>query len=180
MLYCNNCGAKIPGGAMYCPKCGTAVQIQKMSAEVAVPAGAPMLTLAFWSDRFVAWLIDVVIIGVISFVLGLFSWWTSLTLFPVWSWWIPFFNVGGPSGLLLFLYWTLMEGAYGQSFGKMVMRIKVTQLDGSRAGIGYAALESVGKAYLLPLDLILGWALHPKKRQRIFNYISKTVVTKIT
>jgi uncharacterized RDD family membrane protein YckC len=39
-----------------------------------------------------------------------------------------------------------------------------------------AALESVGKAFLLPLDLILGWILHPRKRQRILNYLSGTIV----
>jgi uncharacterized RDD family membrane protein YckC len=74
----------------------------------------------------------------------------------------------------------LMDGAYGQSFGKMIMRIKVTRLDGSKIGMGAAALESLGKAFLLPLDLILGWILYPRRRQRIFNYISETIVIKET
>jgi uncharacterized RDD family membrane protein YckC len=71
-----------------------------------------------------------------------------------------------------------MESFYGQSFGKMVMRLRVTRLDGSKAGLGNAALESVGKAFLLPLDLLLGWFLYPKRKQRIFNYISETIVTR--
>jgi uncharacterized RDD family membrane protein YckC len=62
----------------------------------------------------------------------------------------------------------------------MVMRIKVTRLDGSPVGMGNAALESIGKAFVLPLDLLLGWILYPRRRQRIFNYISETIVTKIT
>jgi hypothetical protein len=53
-------------------------------------------------------------------------------------------------------------------------------LDGSEIGMGKAALESVGKAFLLPLDCILGWILYPRRRQRIFNYISETIVIKIT
>ena len=73
-----------------------------------------------------------------------------------------------------------MDGAYGQSFGKMVMRLKVTRLDGSKIGMGAAALESIGKAFLLPLDVLLGWILYPKRRQRLFSYISETIVVKET
>jgi uncharacterized RDD family membrane protein YckC len=138
---------------------------------------APALKLAFWGERFVAWLIDVVLIGVILVIIGLAG--QPFTLLPSWPSWIPFFNFG-LNGVVHFIYWTFMEGAYGQSFGKMVMRIKVTRADGSPIGMMYAALESVGKAFLLPLDLLLGWILYPRRRQRIFNYISDTIVTKIT
>jgi uncharacterized RDD family membrane protein YckC len=173
MGYCAKCGNELPEGAKYCPVCGTAVSTEEASATPVTPF-ASGLKLAFWGERFVAWLIEVVIIGVVVGILGLFvslSWWSG------WPIWIPFFNV---NGIFLFLYWMLMDGAYGQSFGKMIMRIKVTRLDGSQIGMGTAALESVGKAFLLPLDCLLGWLLHPKRRQRIFNYISETVVVKVT
>ena len=73
-----------------------------------------------------------------------------------------------------------MDGTYGQSFGKMAMRLKVTRLDGGQIGMANAALESLGKAFLLPLDCLLGWILYPRRRQRLFNYISNTIVIKIT
>jgi hypothetical protein len=41
-----------------------------------------------------------------------------------------------------------------------------------------AAVQSIGKAFLLPLDLILGWFLYPSKQQRLFNNLSETVVLK--
>jgi uncharacterized RDD family membrane protein YckC len=72
----------------------------------------------------------------------------------------------------------LMEGAYGQSLGKMLMRIKAARLDGSPINMGQAALQSLGKAFLLPLDCLLGWILYPRRRQRLFNYLSETVVVK--
>ena len=155
--------------------------MEEAPAAPAVPT-APVapevsgLTLAFWWERFVAWLIDAVIIGVVVGILGLFvslSWWSG------WPSWIPFFNF---NGVALFLYWLFMDGAYGQSFGKMIMRIKVTRLDGSEIGMGNAALESFGKAFfpILVLDCLLGWFLYPKRRQRVFNYLSKTIVIKIT
>jgi hypothetical protein len=42
-----------------------------------------------------------------------------------------------------------------------------------------AVLESFGKAFLLPIDVILGWIFTNDKRQRIFNRASNTVVIKL-
>lgn len=140
----------------------------------------PTLKLALWGERFIAWLIDAVIIGVILGIIWLFSSivWPSFTGWPSFPTWIPFFSLGVDS-IIFFVYWMFMEGTYGQSFGKMIMRIRVVQLDGSGIDIPHAALESVGKAFLLPIDFIIGLILYPKKRQRIFNYISETLVVKI-
>jgi uncharacterized RDD family membrane protein YckC len=141
------------------------------------PSPAPGLKLAFWGERFVAWLIDVIILGVIVGLLGLFAWFASgsLTWWSNWPGWLPFFNFN-LGGAIYFLYWMLMEGAYGQSLGKMIMHLRVTRLDGHPIGMSNAALESVGKAFLLPLDVLLGWIFYPKRRQRLFNYLSETVV----
>jgi uncharacterized RDD family membrane protein YckC len=178
MGYCPKCGNELPEGAKFCPVCGTAVSTEE-AAATPVTAFAPGLKLAFWGERFVAWLIDAVIIGVAVAILGLFSFVVGFSWWSSWPGWLPFFNFN-IGGVIYFLYWMLMDGAYGQSFGKMIMRIKVTRLDGSQIGMGTAALESVGKAFLLPLDCLLGWLLYPKRRQRIFNYISETVVVKVT
>jgi uncharacterized RDD family membrane protein YckC len=72
-----------------------------------------------------------------------------------------------------------MDGAYGQSIGKMIMRIKVVKLDGANINMGPAAIEAVGKAFILPLDCLLGWILYPSRRQRAFNFVSNTIVVKI-
>ncbi len=157
---------------------------EEAPAAPAVPAApaAPVTSgreLAFWWERFVAWLIDVVIIGVVVGILGLFSLLAGVTWWSGWPGWLPFFNFN-LGGVIYFLYWLFMDGAYGQSFGKMVMRLKITRLNGSEIGMGNAAIESVGKAFLLPLDVLLGWILYPKRRQRIFNYLSETIVVKVT
>ncbi|MCX8153528.1 MAG: RDD family protein [Candidatus Bathyarchaeota archaeon] len=176
MTYCVKCGSALPEEARYCPVCGAMV----VAETIAVPAAKPKaiaagLKLAFWGERFVAWLIDVIIIGVTIGILNLFNLLASFSL-AGWPNWIPFFNA---SGVLYFLYWMFMEGIYGQSLGKMIMQIKVVRLDGSKIEFGNAALESVGKSFLLPLDCILGWALYPKSRQRAFNYLSQTIVVKV-
>ena len=115
--------------------------------------------------------IDMIVLGV---VLSLFSpiYWRSGA-----SWAVPFMDLGGRS-VIHFLYWTIMEGMYGQSLGKMVMKIEVAHEDGGRIDYGRAALQAVGKAFLLPIDVVLGWMLYPRRDQRLFNKISETVVVR--
>jgi len=166
MPYCKNCGSEVPEDAAYCPKCGASVQ---------AVAG---ITLAFWGERFVAWLIDVILLSIIIELIR-FVWagWPTFAWAPGFPTWVPFVDFG-LSNVVQFLYWMLMEGAYGQSLGKMLMRIKAARLDGSPISMGQAALQSLGKAFLLPLDCLLGWILYPRRRQRLFNYLSETIVVK--
>ncbi|HVO37330.1 MAG TPA: RDD family protein [Candidatus Acidoferrum sp.] len=166
---CKKCGSELPEGATFCPKCGTAVEVAKV------------LDLANWGERFVAWLIDVIIIGVAIGVVRGFVWvaWPGYTWIPGVPSWLPFVDFG-LGNFVHFFYWTLMEGVYGQSLGKMFLRIRVATLDGGQPDVGRAALESVGKAFLLPIDVIVGWIFYPRKRQRLFSYLSGTVVVRVS
>jgi len=180
LTYCRKCGTELPPEATFCPKCGAAVIVaEKLEAAPAeaVAAAAISLKPALWGERFVAWLIDFVIVNVILALIGLIAFWSPFALLYAegdW-WWVNIFSFRA-SGLVLFLYWTFTEGVSGQSLGKIIMRLKVTKRDGKPAGVGLAAVESVGKAFLLPLDFLLGWALWPRRRQRVFNYLSDTIV----
>lgn len=166
MPSCRNCGTELPENAAYCPKCGMAVQL------------APQPRLAYWGERFLAWLIDIAILWVILAPFNLLALlgWPGLAAFPSVPFWIPF-NFG-LNNVVYFAYWMFMEGFYGRSLGKMVMRIKVTKPNGEPAEVWQAAVESIGKAFLLPLDIILGLILYPRKMQRLFNYLSGTIVLK--
>jgi uncharacterized RDD family membrane protein YckC len=196
MPYCRRCGSELPENARFCPKCGTSTQVEAETEKPAAPqaaaqpttaapyppsaapqTAAPTVKVAFWGERFIAWLIDIIVMGILVGVVNLIMWLATQSYLPwsSWSSWVPFFNFG-VGGLIYFLYWTLMEGTYGQSLGKMIMHLKVTRLDGSRIGMDSAAVESLGKAFLLPLDLIVGWILYPNKRQRLFNNLSGTIV----
>jgi uncharacterized RDD family membrane protein YckC len=84
------------------------------------------------------------------------------------------------SSLAFFGYWTYFEFTSGQSIGKRLLKIKTIDLSGdNRIDIKSAAIESFGKAFLLPIDVILGWIFTNNKRQRIFNRISNTIVIKL-
>ncbi|MFB0558681.1 MAG: RDD family protein [Candidatus Bathyarchaeia archaeon] len=166
MPYCRSCGEQIPQGSKFCPKCGARV---KLGSE---------LVLASWGERFIAWLIDMILLGA---VLGFYRLPGLYWLPRIWGaavpHWIPFVNLGF-NNLIYFLYWVFLEGNYSQSVGKMVMRIKVTDLDGGTINMTSAVIQSIGKAFLLPLDCILGWFLYPSRQQRLFNHLAETVVLK--
>jgi len=60
--------------------------------------------------------------------------------------------------------------------GKMAMGIAVAGPVGERIGIVDAAVESFGKAFLLPIDFIVGTVAFRGRGQRLFNRLSSTVV----
>jgi uncharacterized RDD family membrane protein YckC len=78
-------------------------------------------------------------------------------------------------------YWTYFESSTttGQSIGKRLLKIKTTDLAGGKIDTKSAIIESFGKAFLLPIDVALGWIFTNNKRQRIFNRISNTIVIKL-
>jgi uncharacterized RDD family membrane protein YckC len=80
--------------------------------------------------------------------------------------------------MFLFLYWAYLEGTTGQSLGKKVMKIKVVGVDGYPIDIGKSIYQSIGKAFLTPIDVILGWIMYPEHQQRLFNHLSDTIVVK--
>ena len=92
----------------------------------------------------------------------------------------PFGTIGLVSqGTTMFLYWTALEGYRGQSIGKMILSLIVVGPFGEQIGFRDAAVESFGKAFLLPLDCLLGWLILPGSGQRIFNRFSNTVVAEV-
>lgn len=125
------------------------------------------LVLASWSDRFWAWLIDVLLMGLV--------WHRVIQVFGI----DPMqLDAALMLSALMFVYWTALEGYRGQSLGKMLLNIVVVGPYGESIGFGDSALQSFGKAFLLPLDLLIGLYAYREKRQRLFNRLSNSVVKK--
>jgi len=124
------------------------------------------IALSGWGDRFWAWLIDVLLMGLL--------WYKIMVVLG-----IEAFSLGGMLLLSsqLFVYWTLLEGYRGQSVGKMILRIAVTGLFGEQIRFRDAAVESFGKAFLLPFDVLASLIFFHESRQRLFNRITNTIVT---
>ncbi len=141
------------------------------------PVPERALHLAKWSARFWAWLVDfILVILFLNIVRGIFEPFWRLPLLWDYNHW-EIFAIGFET-IFFFLYWTVMEGFRGQSIGKMVMNLKVVNRDGTKIHYGTAAIESVGKAFLLPLDCLIAWLAMPNTKLRVFNRISNTIVIK--
>ena len=155
-MYCKKCGSEVAEDAEYCPSCGAGINVNE-------------LELAGFGERFIAFIIDCMIIG---FVVGVVAW--------PWNW--GHHNMGlldiSLDSIALFLYWTYMEGTTGQSLGKKIMKIKVTDLEGEPIDISQSMYQALGKAFLLPLDVIVGVLMYQDKEQRLFNYLSRTIVVR--
>src|SRR5919108_1634163 len=144
------------------------------------------IILANWRDRFLAWIVDFILVSIALAVLF------AAIAIPIWFFYYEddmtataraYQNVQPLhyiiSSAAFFGYWTYFEYTSGQSIGKRLLKIKTVDLSGNRIDIKCAAIESFGKAFLLPIDAILGWIFTNNKRQRIFSRISNTIVIKL-
>lgn len=155
-MYCKKCGSEISEEAEYCPKCGT-------------PQNVSEIMLASTGERILAYIIDGILIGFVVSALsfpGMFM--------PLHT---PFLNLSLNS-VALFLYCGYTEGTTGQSIGKKVMNIKVKDLNGEPIDTSTSMYQAFGKAFLLPIDLIIGLIAYGDKEQRLFNNLSGTIVVK--
>jgi uncharacterized RDD family membrane protein YckC len=127
------------------------------------------IILSSWGDRFWAWLIDVLLMSIL--------WHGILIVLKIGA-----LSLNGAFllSVLLFIYWTALEGYRGQSLGKMVLNIVVAGPLGEHIRFRDAAVESFGKAFLLPADCLICWFAFRESRQRLFNRLSNSIVIKRT
>jgi uncharacterized RDD family membrane protein YckC len=150
----------------------------KGQANGGQPSQGPEIVLARWSTRFWAWLIDFIIVTIAIEIIF------SVAYAPL------AFNQGiqqnpalgalkyAMQSLIFFVYWTYFESATGQSIGKKLLKIKTTGLNGSLADVRSVAIQSFGKAFLLPIDVFFGWIFTNEKRQRLLSKAADTIVIK--
>lgn len=132
---------------------------------------------ASWDSRFWAWLIDILLVGVIwGAISGAFG---AIGTFGYLGYSAYGVNLNlDVQSIILFIYWTVLEGYRGQSIGKMALNLTVVRTDGQKASYADTAIESFGKAFLLPLDCLIGWLAMPGSGQRLFNRVSNTEVVR--
>ena len=136
------------------------------------------IILAKWTDRFLAWLIDFIIISTVSTTIIFLSFGTIYYEMDEDGLWAENTQYI-PASILFFVYWTILEYKTGQTIGKKILNLRVVNLKGENPSLKGILLSSFGKSFLLPLDVIIGWVLTNEKRQRVFNKLGDTVITKI-
>ncbi len=136
------------------------------------------ILLAKWTDRFLAWLIDFIIVSIISTSIIFASFGTIDYEYDDELFWAESTQYI-PTSILFFVYWTVLEYKTGQTIGKKILSLKVTDISGNSPSLKGIIIGSFGKAFLLPIDVVLGWILTNEKRQRVFNKLGDTLVVKI-
>lgn len=166
---------------------------EQPAAETPSPVEAPPLQYQGVAIRFVALLIDVIILGIISSIITApFRVPTTITITNVTNGTSqittvatnPFVAFGSLIGIIInLLYFTLLLGAYGQTVGKMAVKIKVVKEDGTKISYTDALVRTVlyvidAIPYLIPylLGAILIWTSDQK--QRLGDRAARTVVVR--
>ena len=84
-----------------------------------------------------------------------------------------------PTSVMFLSYWIILEYKTGQTIGKKMFNLKVTNSQGGKPSLIGVVISSFGKSFILPIDMILGLIITNDKRQRIFNKLGDTLIIKI-
>lgn len=79
-----------------------------------------------------------------------------------------------------YIMFTVLEAYKGQTLGKFLLGIRVLKEDGGRIGAMDSAVRNLGKAFLLPLDLLIGLLWYRRAGYlRFMDYYTKSVVQRV-
>ena len=189
---CAQCGTPAVTGAKFCESCGA-----PLAAASQPVAGSAMTQLAPTyaaqgaemqyqgvGIRFVAILIDGIILGIIGGILFALFGASAITVDQVTNtatitstyWAILALEL-----VIAFLYFTLLEGHGGQTVGKMIVKLRVVrEADGSPIGYGAAAVRTVLRIidgiFIYLIGAILIWT--SDKKQRLGDRVAHTIVVR--
>lgn len=191
-VFCNNCGTQAEQNDVFCTVCGDRLDLFETRFRSEAPYEEPhpdsdQLIVANFGTRFWAWLIDIVLI--FSIIEGLR--WVAYIGTGSQSWFPTGFDIFsfGPGPILLFAYWFVCSWQWGQSLGQKALGLElVDQTTGAllKDNPGKVALSVFGKAFLLPIDMIIGWILGGQwereagvnLKQRLFQRLAGTTVVR--
>lgn len=187
---CAQCGTPAAPDAKFCESCGAPLRAASQLAQgpaVAAPAyAAPDVERRYQgvAIRFVALLIDGIIVGIIARILiALFA--PSAITFDVSA---RTFSISPAYyvvlAIIFLLYFTLLLGRFGQTVGMMAVKIKVIRdADGGQISYGAALVRTIlllvdECPWVIPylLGAILIWT--SDKKQRVGDRVVHTVVVK--
>lgn len=189
-MYCPHCGVEAQEEDEFCYRCGQRIQIAVAAVEKPTPT--PVLTspptvkevgkefayAGFWR-RFFAWIIDILILGVISRMLSIIIW---LGPTGVWPETLMTWTLGTFEWLLKafvgLLYFAVFESSVHQATpGKMVLNIIVTNLSGQRISFGRAVARDLSKIFSI-LTLGIGFLIigFTEEKRGLHDFIANTLV----
>src|SRR5437879_10735109 len=123
-----------------------------------------------WIRRFFAALIDGLVVGVIYLLFALPLAFLGLVWYIV-----PFLF-----GVVWVVYSMLLEALFSATIGKRLLKLRVVAIDGN-LDIMHCVIRNISKIYwlLFLLDVIIGGVTQGDPRQRLFDRLARTTVTRV-
>ncbi len=123
-----------------------------------------------WIRRLFAFAIDAAIIFAIGLIVAI-----PLS-FLTWAW----YWIGGYWGTIWFVYSMLLEAVFGATIGKRLVSLRVVAIDGN-LNIVHTLVRNISKVFGLVflVDLIVGGVTQGDPRQRLFDRLARTTVTRV-
>ncbi len=152
--------------------------VQPVSQTEQIPSptvGTTNVVYTSFGRRFLALIIDSLVLGTISFIISIFLGRASSNGFSL---------TGAPAYFVYFLYDVFnifLIVKFGKTLGKMAMKIKIVDVNTNNIpSIGNVILREVIGKFLSSIALSLGylWMLWDPKKQTWHDKIAKTVVVK--
>ena len=203
-MFCSKCGANVPDSATFCSACGrpTGVAPAAPAAGASAPGppayagaaapgwvAAPTVKYAGFWLRFVAFIIDAIVLGFIGFLITIpFA--ASLGLGGIMHGrppmspgeWVPVAGMFGRFLLIRFvinwLYYALFESsAWQATLGKKALGLEVTDLQGRRINFGRASGRFFAKI-LSTIILFIGFFMigFTSRKQGLHDILAGTLV----
>ena len=170
LMYYRHCVRGMSENSGFCPNSKAPIRhansLSGTAAEKILSEGALQ---QHWVKRVIAILIDSIIVGIATSILGLL---TDVSGVSNWLA-LPFVM-----GLLFVLYFTLTESIYGYTMGKRMVNLKVMKANGKKPSLITAFIRNISKIHflLLLLDTLGGFFTSKDKHQRYIDQIANTTV----
>ena len=135
----------------------------------------PQIDLGHWVLRVIALIIDAIILGIIAAIL-FFLLFIPFAIFGAWGWYTLYPLV---VGVLMVLYFLVLEVSWGGTVGKRVLGLRVQTVKGGRITYTQSFIRNISKIYwlLLLLDWIVAVVTSGSdRRQKYSDRIAGTTV----
>jgi len=175
MPYCPSCGREVPESATFCPQCGAALR-EPWRSEIGFNwLMSDWRVQRHWLERFAAYVIDYILVGFFTMFLFMVLTFPFL-LTDFWGWWSNIVRLPSILDFIYLLYFTLMEGSYGYTFGKGLLGLKVVTTDGLPPSLTKAFVRNLSKVFwpFLLIDVYLGLLSRGDPRQRFLDRVAET------
>ncbi len=186
-MFCSKCGSSLKEGDLFCPICGGSVEptVSNNSEINNLGTNNTKVSYASFGKRFVAYILDALIVYgatflalVLIFAIMIMNGYSEAQLDELVLSESMLIIENSIYFILLTVYVSVFHSSSKQAtFGKMAMKIKVTDMDGKRITFGKAFLRELA-TYISAFTLFIGYlmAAFTEKKQALHDIMVATLV----